>query len=181
MGPYTELAVAEPARLGLRPGFCVVTMVVSSADSRVAGVVNWGFPKEVGSLTWAPAGEGAELWWHEREIAVRSQPHGRRGVWAWVPLRNLQRRGDGPVVVPSRLRGRIRRAHVTVDVPAADPLAAYAGRHRGVHVRGLRFVVDPARHPAGLASTLRAPLQAPEPALRGAVGVTGLEPVTSSV
>jgi hypothetical protein len=54
---------------------------------------------------------------------------------------------------------------VCVDVPQGDPLSAIAGTRRGVHVAGARMVMDPARSPVGLASTLRAPLRAPEPAV----------------
>ena len=80
-------------------------------------------------------------------------------------MRNLQRRGDGPVLVPTRLRGRGRLARLHVEVGENDPLAWLAGRHRGLLVGGMRFVIDPARLPAGVRSTLKAPLQAPEPAL----------------
>jgi hypothetical protein len=50
-------------------------------------------------------------------------------------------------------------------VPNDDALAPLAGPHRGLLLSGMRFVVDPARLPAGLTSTFRAPLRAPEPAL----------------
>jgi hypothetical protein len=165
VGPYLELAVGEPARLGLRPGLCITTMVVTSADSRVGGVVNWGFPKELGTLLWSPLDNGVEVAWKEREIDVRSHPYGRWSAPSWMPLRAVQQRGDGPVVVPGRCRGWARPARITVDVPDDDPLAGLAGRHWGVQVGGLRMVMDPARHPSGLTSTLRAPLRSAEPAL----------------
>lgn len=169
VGPYVELAVMEPARLGLRVGWCVTTMVVTSADSRVGGVVNWGFPKELGTLAWASAGEGVELSWKERDVRVTSRPYGRRAVPALVPMRAVQRRGDGPVVVPGRVRGWARVARVTVAVGGdGDPLAAYTGTHWGLQVRGMHLRMDAARTPAGLLSSLRAPLQAPEPALDAA-------------
>lgn len=166
VGPYVELAVGEPARLGVRPGLCITTMVVTSADSRVGGVSNWGFPKELGTLEWSPDGTGIELWWKERDLRVRSQPVGRLALPGFVPMRNVQRRSDGPVVVPGRVRGWARLARVEIDVPdPADPFAGLGGTHHGVQVRGVRLTVEAARHPAGLTSTLRAPLQAPEPAL----------------
>jgi hypothetical protein len=56
---------------------------------------------------------------------------------------------------------------VTIETTADDPLAGVAGRHRGVMVQGMRFVVAPARLPSGLTSTLLAPLRAPEPAMSG--------------
>ena len=164
VGPYLELAVGEPARLGTRLGWCMTTMVVDSADSRVGGRASWGFPKEIGSLSWERDGDVRELRWAERHVVVRGVP-GRFRLPVLVPVRALQRRTDGPVVVPGRLRGLARLARVTVEVPAADVLAPLAGAHRGVTVDGMRFVVQPARHPFGLTSSLRAPLHAPEPAL----------------
>jgi len=164
VGAYMELAVGEPARLGMRPGWCITTMVVDSSDARVGGQLNWGFPKEVGSLVWEADGRDCLLRWVERGITV----HGRVRSFAFpalIPTRNLQRRGDGPVVVPGRLRGLARLAKVTIEAPSGDPLAPIAGPHRGVHVGSMRFLVRPARHPVGLASSLRAPLRAPEPAL----------------
>lgn len=172
VGPYVELAVAEPARLGLRVGMCVTAMVVTSPDSRVGGIVNWGFPKELGTLAWAPVGDGIELTWKERDVRVTSRPYGRRALPALVPMRTLQRRADGPVVVPGRVRGWARVARVSVSVADdTDPLAVYAGAHWGVQVGGLSLRMDAARTPAGLLSSLRAPLQAPEPALDAAASV----------
>jgi hypothetical protein len=164
VGPYLELAVGQPARLGARPGVCITTMVVNSADSRIGGRVNWGFPKQVGTLTWTVDGEGRSLRWEERDIVVRASPSGP-AVPVFVPLRALQRRADGPVVVPGRLWGRGRVSRIDVDVPAGDPLAGLAGRHWGFLVSGLHLVVDPARQPSGLTATLRAPLRAAEPAM----------------
>lgn len=178
VGPYLELAVGEPARLGLRVGWCFTTLVVDSADSRSGGRANWGFPKELGTLVWDRDGADRQLRWVERDIAVRATPR-RWRLPALVPVRAVQRRRDGPVLVPGRLRGLARLAAVTVTAPDADQLAPVVGVHRGVTVDGMRFVVRPARTPFGVASSLRAPLASPEAALL--VGVDGLEPPTSSV
>lgn len=163
VGPYLELAVGEPARLGLRPGWCFTTMVVDSAESRLGGRANWGFPKDLGSLVWEADGDERSLRWVERGVTVRGAP-GRFALPALVPVRALQRRADGPVVVPGRLRGRAHLANVEVEAPAGDPLAPIAGAHRGVHVASMRFTVRPARAPVGFYSSLRAPLRAPIPA-----------------
>jgi hypothetical protein len=164
VGPYLELSVLEPARLGLRPGWCATTMVVDSPESRMGGRLNWGYPKELGSLTWLTDGDERELRWAERSIVLRGVP-GRFRLPVLVPVRSLQRRDDGPVVVPGRLRGLARSARVTVSVPDGDPLASLAGSWRGATVASMRFLVKPARHPVGLTSTLLAPLRAPAPAL----------------
>lgn len=172
VGPYVEFAIGEPARLGLRVGFCITTMVVTSADSRVGGIVNWGFPKELGNLAWASVEDGVELAWHERDVLVASRPYGRRALPALVPLRSLQRRADGAVLVPGRVRGWARPARVSVSVGGVDDvLSVYAGVHWGLQVRGLHVRMDAARTPAGLLSSLRAPLQAPEPALLEPAGI----------
>ncbi|CAN5169348.1 hypothetical protein BH24ACT1_BH24ACT1_10480 [soil metagenome] len=164
VGPYVELAIGEPTRLGMRLGWCITTMVVDSPESRVSGRLNWGFPKELGSLTWCRNGSRIELHWVERDITVRGRPVGPP-LPGLAPVRMLQHRSDGPVVVPGRLRGRVRLATVEVEAPEDDSLSPLDGRHLGVHVAGMRMRLRPARHPVGLASTLRAPLRAPEPAL----------------
>ena len=164
VGPYLELAVGEPARLGPRVGWCFTTMVVDSAESRTGGRASWGFPKELGTLVWERSGSVRSLRWVERDVAVVGAAR-RFRVPALVPVRALQRRAEGPVVVPGRLRGLARFARVTVSAPPADPCSSLAGTHQGVVVDSMRFVVRPARHPFGLTSSLRAPLHAPEPAL----------------
>ncbi|MDQ3355080.1 MAG: acetoacetate decarboxylase family protein [Actinomycetota bacterium] len=164
VGPYLELAIGEPARLGLRAGWCITTMVVDSAEARSGGRLNWGFPKELGTLVWRRDGAERELRWVERDLVIRGRPGGPP-LPIMAPVRTLQRRGDGPVVVPGRMRGRVRLARIEVEVPPGDALEPLVGRHPGVHVAGMHFLVRPARHPVGLASTLRAPLRAPEPAL----------------
>ncbi len=47
----------------------------------------------------------------------------------------------------------------------AAALATLSGTHPGAVMAGARILARPARHPAGLWSSLRAPLVAPEPAL----------------
>ena len=173
VGPYLELAVGEPARLGLRIGWCITTMVVDSAESRTGGRAAWGFPKELGTLVWERDGDERALRWSERQLTVRGVPS-RLRLPVLVPVRALQRRTDGPVVVPGRLRGLARLATVTVDVPPDDQLSSLAGPHRGCTVDGMRFIVHPARHPFGLTSSLRAPLHAPEPALSSSVPQGGV-------
>jgi hypothetical protein len=165
VGPYLELAVGEPARLGLRPGWCITTMVVDSAESRLGGRLNWGYPKELGSLTWRSDGDQRTLRWAERDLEVSAGSSGARLPFL-APVRSLQRRADGPVAVPGRLRGRANLTSVGITVGRdGDDLAVLAGPHPGVHVAGMRFLIRPARRPIGFASSLRAPLHAPEPAL----------------
>lgn len=164
VGAYRELAIAQPARLGARMGMSVTTMVVTSVDARLGGRVNWGFPKELGTLVWLDEGDERIVRWEERGIVVRASPTGPP-LPVLCPLRALQRRADGLVAVRGFLRGRGRVAHLEVDVPSGDPLAGLSGRHLGLMVSGMRLVVQPARRPVGLAATLRTPLRAPEPAL----------------
>jgi hypothetical protein len=164
VGPYRELAIGQPAHLGARLGLCITTMVVTSVDSRLGGRVNWGFPKEMGTLVWLDEGDDRVLRWEERDIVVRASPIGPP-LPVLLPLRALQRRADGLVSIRGHARGRGRVARVDIEVPAEDPLAGLAGRHRGLMIAGMRLVMSPARRPVGLTATLRAPLRAPEPAL----------------
>lgn len=164
VGPYLELAIGEPARLGLRPGWCITTMVVDSPESRLGGRLNWGYPKELGTLTWRTDGGERELRWVERDLTITGRCSRLRLPFL-LPVRSLQRRGDGPVVVPGRLRGRASLTGVRLSVGSGGDLADLDGDHPGVHVAGMRFLVRPARHPFGITSSLRAPLRAPEPAM----------------
>jgi hypothetical protein len=165
VGPYLELMVAVPARLGLRLGWCATTVITNQQDARIGGRLNWGFPTELGRLFWCSHDDERELVWEDRDLVVRGIARGFRVPLA-TPTRTLQQRGDGPVVVPGRTWGRLRLARVTVQVFPGDDLAWLSGRHPGVLVSGLHQVVREARHPSGLTATLRAPSRAPEPVLR---------------
>ncbi|CAN5856592.1 hypothetical protein BH24ACT3_BH24ACT3_13140 [soil metagenome] len=164
VGPYLELAVAQPARLGARPGWCVTVSVVDHPDARAGGRLNWGFPREMGRLRWRVRGDDRELIWDERDVVVRGRPRGLAVPFA-TPLRALQRRGDGPVLVPGRFGGRLRSARVEVHAYPGDVLAGLAGRHPGAVMSSVHLVTHEARTPAGLVAALRAPQRAPEPAL----------------
>lgn len=173
VGPYLELSLALPARLGLRPGLCVVFQIVSRPEVRTAYRTNWGLPATVGPLSWSAEGNERVLRCEEPGIEVRGLPVGPTFP-ALVPVRSVQRRSDGPVVLPRRFLSLVRLARATVlvadsaDGHAVEGLHGLAGVHPGAVMAGARILARPARHPAGLWSSLRAPLAAPEPALAGA-------------
>ena len=166
VGPFTELAVAVPARLGLRPGLCITMSVVNNADARLAGRVGWGMPRQLGSLRWLAVGPQRTLTWSERDIQVGAEVRPGAGPFTKA-LRGLQRRRDGPVVVPARLSGWIRRARVTIDVPPGDGLGTLAGSRRGWIISGRTLVLEPSRRPSGLLRTLLAPAAPTGTAPRG--------------
>lgn len=172
VGPYLRLAVAEPAHLGMRPGWTLTTVVVDCAPARMGERLNWGIPAELGTLRWFHRDEERRLTWEERDVSVSVAPHGLRFPMV-VPLRSLQERSDGPVVVPGRIGGMACIGRVSVSAEPDGVLAWAAGRHWGFHVRGLAQVVREARNPIGLRATLLAPLRAPEPALSGKRGRVG--------
>ena len=144
VGGYRELAVGQPARFGRHVGLCVTTMVVDSPESRRGGRDNWGFPKELGALTWHGEGGERSLRWEERGLVVRGRPTGP-AVPVMVPVRAVQELGDTPVVVPGRLRAAARPARVTLEAPADDALGPLAGARPGCFLSGLRLVVAPPR------------------------------------
>jgi hypothetical protein len=164
VGRYLEFSVLEPARLGARVGLCATLMVVDSADSRRGGRLNWGLPKELGTLRWLAHENERTLAWEDRDVVMRAEPSGPT-VPMVAPVRSLQRRADGLVVVGGRMRGHARSARVEITAPDTDGLFGLAGWHRGMVMSGVRMVINPARRPAGLTATLRAPLRAAEPAL----------------
>lgn len=163
VGPFLELSVAQPARLGLRPGLCVTGMVVSQPAAAAGTRLNWGLPAEVGRLTWAVDGDERVLRWDDGGVALRGAPVGPR-LPLLLPVRSVQRRGDGPVVVPRRVAALVRPARLTVELDGDDhPWAWLAGPHPGALLATARLLLRPARHPSGLLSSFRAPLRAPEP------------------
>ena len=144
VGPYLELALGTPARQGPRLGLCVTTMVVTSAASRLWGRRNWGYPKELGTLTWTVDGACRSLRWEERAFEVAGEARGP-ALPVWAPVRSLQQRDDGLVLVPGRLRASARPGLVTIRPREGDPLAALGGSRPGAVLSGLRLLVDPAR------------------------------------
>lgn len=156
VGPFSEMAVAVPARLGLRPGLCITMSVVNNADARLAGRLGWGMPRQLGSLRWLAVGPQRTLSWAERDVEVRAEARPGAGPFTKA-IRGLQWRSDGPVVVPARLSGWVRRARVTVVVPEGDGLAPIGGARRGWIISGRTLVLEPSRRPRGLLRTLLAP------------------------
>jgi hypothetical protein len=169
IGPFTELNLLEPGRLGGRPGWCTTLSVVNDARARTVGRQAWGIPRQLGVLAWASDGATCELSWPEGDLTVTAER--RRGTWPFlVSMRILQRRSDGHVGVPVRTWGLAHRAAVKV-AGGAGPFAPVAGHHIGVLAAGQRIHMRPAVLPVGLTRALVAPLHAPEPALAGPGGV----------
>lgn len=154
VGPYCELSVALPARIGLRPGLCVVAMVVTSPEARLACRRLWGLPAEVGPLRWEAHGRDRGMVWEKRGITLHGRPSGP-STGLLVPVRSLQWRDGGPVVAPRRLRARVGLARCRVEVAEEDdPLAWTAGAHRGLVLQGARIVASASRRPAGMVSSV---------------------------
>jgi hypothetical protein len=150
VGPFLELAVAEPVRLGARVGWCRTLVVVDRDDVRLGDRLQWGFPAERGMLRWFVRDEERELVWDDRDIVVRGR--GLGPTWPYLsPQRTLQQRNSEPVVVPGHVRGMARAARVTVQTMPGDALVGLAGRHLGIMVAGLHRVW----HDARLAERLR--------------------------
>lgn len=144
VGPYLEIVVSEPVRVGLRFGMCATVMVVNSVGSCEAGRAHWGFPKEIGTLSWSSQGEEVSLRWEERAVVVSGRPVGR-SFPAIVPFRSLQTRADGPVRFGGSATGRARCCRMEVEVEPGDPLAPLAGRHPAIHLTAGRVRMDAAR------------------------------------
>ena len=162
IGPFCELSVLEPVRHGARPGWSVTLSVVNDARARSGARLSWGIDRGLGALVWRSDGAAASLSWEERGLIVAGER--RRGaVPLSVSVRALQRRGDGPVNVPLRLRGLAHRARVSVEVGADDPLGVIAGVHRGVTVSGGLHISPAYRSCAAVPKALVAPLRHPEP------------------
>jgi hypothetical protein len=142
--------------------------VVDKQDARTGARLNWGFPAELGSLHWRADDDERELVWEDRDVVVRARGKGPKVPLA-VPHRELQNRGDGPVVVPDHMMGRFQPAIVHVHAFPGDALASLTGAHFGSLVANARQVISEARTPVGLIAPLRAPSAVTEP-LRADLG-----------
>jgi hypothetical protein len=144
VGPFLELAVAEPVRLGVRVGWCRTLVVVDRDDVRLGDRLQWGFPAERGLLRWFVRDEERELVWDDRDVVVRGRGFGPPFPYL-SPQRTLQQRNTAPVVVPGHVRGMARAARVTVQTMPGDALVGLAGHHLGLVVSGLHRVWRDAR------------------------------------
>jgi hypothetical protein len=155
-GPFMTMVLGRPARVGPHVGLCFTSAGVSLSESRSAGRRHWGFPGEPATIDWRSDGEDIVVGWQERGIEVRGHfPH--RGVSLTIPFRALQIKAEGPVVVPGRLSGRMRRGRADVT---GDGLT---GSRRALHVAGMRLVLQPARLPSRRLVRLRATAPEAEP------------------
>jgi hypothetical protein len=166
-GPYLSLSIAQPARLGVHPGFYFSTSVLNNGNARRLGRQYWGYPHELGVLHWISEGSQRGIFWEERGLEVRAEVIGRP-LPVLVPGRSMQRRTDGPVINPIRLKALARRARVGLITPEEDSFAPINGFHRGFTLSGMVVRRNPARRPAGLFAMFRVPLRAPEPGVLGA-------------
>jgi len=164
VGPYLELAVCEPARRGGHVGMCVTTMVVNSVEARRGGRVNWGMPKELGTLDWLVDGDARVLSWAERGVTLRATPVGPP-LPLLLPFRTIQMGSDGAMATTARLRGRGRLARVEMATGHDDPLAWTAGGHPGAIVSSARLVMGEACRSAAPVVARARTRPAPEPAL----------------
>jgi hypothetical protein len=170
-GPFLELAVAEPARLGARFGWCRTLVVVDRPDVQRELRTRWGLPAMLGRLEWSADDDIRRLSWLDRDLQVTGRVRRLALPWA-ISQRSLQRRGGDNVVVPSRSRGLAHTCLVRIDLvgdvalaPPADPLAeALCGAHLGAVLTGLHRRWRPALAPT-VVHLPRRPNARPEPAL----------------
>ncbi len=159
VGPFLQLMVLVPARLGAHVGWTAVVAVVDKPDAVVGLNLSWGIPAHQGELRWFARDGVRQLLWEDRDLSVKARGRGF-GVPMVMPHRLVQARSDGPVVVPDRHWGLFRPALVTVDISPRDELDCLRGRHLGATVDGVHRTIAPARTPVGLLAPLRAPARA---------------------
>lgn len=166
IGPFSVLSIGAFVRLGLRPAMHYFVSVVSSTEARRTGRSYWGFPYQLGTLSWNVDAVHTRVRWEEQELMIHARAH-RRPVPFLLPVRSAQIRSDGPVVVPEWTRGFARRSQVAISSASQGPAAFLDGEYKGFRISGLHVHRSPARVPFGLFSSLRAPLRSPEPGVAG--------------
>ncbi len=142
VGPYLELALGRPTVKGARPGLSVTAMVVDSAVSEAAGRHHWGFPKQLGTISWSAEGRSRRLAWDDGGVRVSASAANGPGLPVWVPIRAFQHRGEDEIV-PGRLRARARPARVTVESVPESVFHGVQGRWWGLLLSDLRLVIGP--------------------------------------
>ncbi|HEX9684182.1 MAG TPA: hypothetical protein VGA13_13965 [Acidimicrobiales bacterium] len=157
VGAYRSLGLFAPVRMGLRLGFSAMLMVVDGPEARRVTTSRWGLPTRTGKLRWVSTSDQVIVEWPEPGFVLTAQIGGIARLPVILPARLLQHRTDGPVVVNGSVRGRTRRAMVSITTDD-DDLAGLEGLHRGHHVAGLRMVTRPARRPVAVAFSLEAPI-----------------------
>jgi hypothetical protein len=160
VGPFCELALLELVRDGLRPGWSVTLSVVDNAKAQYDGRVQRGFARHLGGLVWTSDATSVGLAWSEGEVVVRAR-RGRGVCPILVPVALLQRRLDGRVVVPARVRGMGRLAAIEVD--AGPALASISGTHRGAVLASPHIAIGTARRPVGVVRGLVPTFRPPDP------------------
>ena len=164
VGPFLTFVVAHPARVRGHLGWHASTAATDSLGAQIGLRLNWGVPADLADLTWFERDNHTEIRWGQRSLSMSAETR-RLAIPMVMPARGLQRRSDGPVLVPGVARGLARLAHTSMHAYPGDELAPLAGNHIGIVVRGLRYVVKPAQGPAGLFSTLAISQTAPGGAL----------------
>ena len=114
VGPFLELVVGHPARLGLRFGWHISETVVTQEDARLGGRLNWGFPSDMADLEWEVDGDERALVWPSRGLRGAGTTLGRAAAVA----------GAGASVAASQRRVRDRPR------PSARPGSSGACRRR---------------------------------------------------
>lgn len=166
IGAFSVLSIGSFVRLGVRPALHYFVSVVSSTEARRTGRSFWGFPYQLGTLTWNIDAVNSQVRWEEQELTIHAHSSSRSFPFV-VPVRSAQIRTDGPVVVPEWSRGRARRSVVDVSCADQGPGAFLKGQHNGFTVSGLSVRRMPARVPYGVFSSLRAPLRPVDPGVAG--------------
>ena len=118
VGPFLELVVGHPGRLGLRFGWHISEAVVTQEDARLGGRLNWGFPSDLADLEWEVDGDERALVWPSRGFCAARATAGhaaavaRAGAGSAAPQRRLRDRPRAPTrpsaLRPDRRRGQTR-------------------------------------------------------------------------
>jgi hypothetical protein len=146
---YDEITIASPVRRGARIAMFARQCWVS--DPRVAHLkgVNWAIDAAVAQFTWTEQGVDIEAA-GERLARVRLPTARSRftPVLPGLPAPGFVLKDGQPVLIGSRLRGRIARAAMTLEPPAgpaAGALPVFARRDSGfgISVRIIELTLPP--------------------------------------
>ncbi len=139
VGPYHELAISPGFLWHAIPAAFISDMFVDSMPSWLGGRSLWGLPKALADFTWttdaqtqevAVVGAAGDLLLHT-EFRLRGSITGI--VVPPIPVISVRGPRHQLFNVSGRVR-RIRRASVTLDIPAASSFSALRQLLRGPHL-----------------------------------------------
>ena len=156
VGPFLQLMVLVPARLGAHFGWSAVRGRGRQARRRRRPQPSSGIPASQGELRWFARDGVRQLLWEDRDLSVKARGAASACPWS-MPHRQCRPAPTDRWSCPDRRWGLFRPGPRHHRGQPARRLDRLIGRHLGATVDGVHRTGRPARTPVGLLAPLRGP------------------------